>query len=418
VPATAPSLEERLVTTGRRVIVVVALGATQTIAWASSYYMPAILGRPIASALSMPTSVFFGLFSGALLLSAAVGPPVGRLIDRQGGRGLLAASNLVIGAGLLILAAAQGITGLAIAWAVLGVGIGMGLYDPAFAALTWLYGHGARNSITGITLIAGFASTIGWPLSALLLHEWGWRSACLVWAGLNMLMAAPLNWLSIPRHGIPEPLLEAQKETLAAAPPRGAMSILVFFFAASWFVQGAMAAHLPGLLQAAGASSVAAIAAASLVGPAQVGARIVEFGLLRSFHPISSARLASVLHPIGAAFLVVFGAPGIVAFALLHGAGNGMITIAKGTLPLAVFGPQGYGLRSGLLSAPARTLQAAAPFLFGLLLDGAGSGAVGLSAGLCLAAFGSLFLLRQRRAAAVQPSAAEAERKSLHGAVM
>jgi hypothetical protein len=165
-----------------------------------------------------------------------------------------------------------------------------------------------------------------------------------------------------------------------------------------------MAAHLPGLLQAAGASSSAAIAAASLVGPAQVGARIVEFRLLRSFHPISSARLASALHPIGAAFLVAFGAPGIIAFALLHGAGNGMITIAKGTLPLALFGPGGYGLRSGLLSAPARMLQAAAPFLFGLLLDRVGLGAVGLSAGLCLAAFASLFLLRPRAAVAAHPS--------------
>ena len=143
--------------TTSRVTVVVALGATQTIAWASSYYMPAILGGPIADALHLPASIFFGLFSAALLLSAAVGPSVGRLIDRHGGRGLLAASNLVIAAGLLFLAAAHGITGLAIAWTVLGVGIGMGLYDPAFATLSWLYGHDARSSITGITLIAGFA---------------------------------------------------------------------------------------------------------------------------------------------------------------------------------------------------------------------------------------------------------------------
>jgi MFS family permease len=383
--------------TTSRVTVVVALGATQTIAWASSYYMPAILGGPIADALHLPASVFFGLFSSALLLSAAVGPSVGRLIDRQGGRGLMAISNLVIAAGLLILAAAQDITGLAIAWAVLGVGIGMGLYDPAFATLTWLYGRDARSSITGITLIAGFASTIGWPVSALFLHELGWRPACLIWAGLNILLAAPLNWLTIPGQGMLEPLRETKTEIPTAASQRAGMPVLVFFFATTWFVQGAMAAHLPSLLQATGASSAAAIVAASLVGPAQVVARIVEFGLLRCVSPIFSARLAAALHPIGAVFLVVFGAPGIIAFALLHGAGNGMITIAKGTLPLAVFGPQGYGLRSGLLSAPARTLQAAAPFLFGLLLDRAGVGAVGLSAGLCLAAFGSLFLLRPRR---------------------
>ncbi len=389
---------------GGRVIVVAALGTTQTIAWASSYYMPAILGNPIAQTLHLPTSVFFGLFSGALLLSAVIGPSVGRLIDRQGGRGLLAASNLVIAAGLLILAATNGIAALVIAWVVLGIGLGMGLYDPAFAALSWLYGREARSAITGITLIAGFASTIGWPLSALLLHAWGWRVTCLIWAGLNILLAAPLNWLMIPRHERAAALTSTAAQSLTPDPPRAAMPILAFFFAATWFVQGAMAAHLPRLLQAAGASSTVAIAAAALVGPAQVGARIVEFSVLRSVHPIISARLASLLHPIGAVFLVVLGAPGIAAFALLHGAGNGMITIAKGTLPLALFGPQGYGLRSGLLSAPARVLQSGAPFLFGLLLDRVGIGAIGLSAGLCFAAFGSLFLLRLRRAAGASPA--------------
>jgi MFS family permease len=390
----------------RRAIVVAAIGSTQTIAWASSYYMPAILGAPIADALHLSSNVFFGLFSAALLLSAAVGPSVGRLIDRHGGRVLLAASNLVIAAGLAILAAAHGILGLAVAWAVLGVGIGMGLYDPAFAALTWLYGHEARSAITGITLIAGFASTIGWPASALFLHAMDWRAACLIWAGLNVLVATPVNWLTIPRYGTPAALPRVAAELPTAEPPHGAMSILAFFFAATWFVQGAMAAHLPGLLRAAGASPTAAIAAAALVGPAQVGARIFEFGLLRAFHPISSARIASCLHPIGAASLAIFGPPGIIAFALLHGAGNGMITIVKGTLPLALFGPGGYGLRSGLLSAPARVLQSAAPFLFGLLLIRAGVEAVWLSAGLCLAAFGSLFLLRRRKAVATRPSPA------------
>jgi MFS family permease len=390
----------------RRAIVVAAIGSTQTIAWASSYYMPAILGAPIAGALHLTTNVFFGLFSAALLLSAAVGPSVGRLIDRHGGRILLAASNLVLAAGLVILAAAHGIIGLVIAWAVLGVGIGMGLYDPAFAALTWLYGREARSAITGITLIAGFASTIGWPASSLFLHEFDWRAACLIWAGLNLLLAAPVNWFTIPRDGAPAALPQVATELPMAAPPREAMPILAFFFAATWFVQGAMAAHLPGLLRAAGASATTAIAAAALVGPVQVGARLVEFGLLRSFHPVTSARIASVLHPIGAAFLIVFGAPGIIAFALLHGAGNGMITIAKGTLPLALFGPHGYGQRSGLLSAPARVLQSASPFLFGLLLDRVGIGALGLSAGLCLAAFGSLFLLRPRSAVIARPSPA------------
>ena len=172
------------------------------------------------------------------------------------------------------------------------------------------------------------------------------------------------------------------------------MPILGFFFRRHPVRAGAMAAHLPGLLQTTGASATLAIGAAALVGPTQVAARIVEFGLLRSFHPLYSARIASMLHPIGAAILILFAAPGIVAFALLHSAGNGMITIAKGNLPLALFGPREYGLRSGTLSVAAGILQSAAPFLFGLLLDRVGIAVIGLSAGLCLSAFGSLLMLR------------------------
>jgi MFS family permease len=375
--------------------VVAVIGTTQTLAWASSYYLPAILGAPISASLGLPQSAFFAIFSGALLLSAALGPWVGRLIDRHGGRAVLAAAHAVLAAGLVLLAAAHGAAGLALAWTVLGVGIAMGLYDPAFAALTWLYGRAARGPITGITLIAGFASTIGWPLSAVLAHLFGWRIACLGWAGLNLALGAPLNWFLIPSaaRAAPQPVAAPVAERV---PPRGAMPVLAFYFSATWFVTGAMAAHLPELLQRAGASREAAIAAAALVGPAQVAARLVEFGLLRAFHPLLSGRLAALLHPIGAAILLLFGAPGAIPFALLYGAGNGMITIAKGSLPLALFGPAGFGRRSGVLSAPARLAQSAAPFLFGLLLASLGSRAVIVSAGLCLAAFAALLLLRPR----------------------
>ena len=188
-----------------RATVVAALGSTQTLAWASSYYLPAILGAPIATGLGLAPSVFFGIFSIALLLSAALGPAVGRFIDLRGGRGVMTASNLVLAIGLVLLSLSEGVIGLAVAWAVLALGITMGLYDPAFATLTRLYGNDARSAITGISLIAGFASTLGWPISAVLLHESGWRAACLIWAGLNILLAAPLNWLSIPRHSAPAP---------------------------------------------------------------------------------------------------------------------------------------------------------------------------------------------------------------------
>jgi len=280
----------------------------------------------------------------------------------------------------------------------------MGLYDPAFATLTRLYGRDARPAITGITLIAGFASTVGWPASAFFEHAFGWREACLIWAGLNLFVALPMNWLVLP---VAPPLASAPqraRDVPEAEPPRGAMPILAFYFAATAFVTGAMASHLPRLLEAAGATQTAAIAAGALVGPAQVAARLVEFGLLRAIHPVWSARLAAAMHPLGAIVLGITGAPGVALFAILHGGGNGMITIAKGTLPLAIFGPVGYGLRNGLLSVPARVALSAAPFIFGLMLDRVGLYAIALSAGLSVAAAFSLFLLRPQRA----PDAASA----------
>jgi hypothetical protein len=180
------------------------------------------------------------------------------------------------------------------------------------------------------------------------------------------------------------------------------MALLAFTFASAWFVTGAMAAHLPRLIEAAGASAAVAIAASTLVGPAQVAARVAEFGLLRRAHPLVSARIATALHPIGAALLLTLGAGplGAAAFALLHGAGNGLLTIARGTLPLAIFGPGSYGLRTGVLGAPARGAQAFAPVLFGLVLENAGAHwALVLSSSLMLSALVALLALRPARAA-------------------
>ena len=287
-------------------------------------------------------------------------------------------------AGLVLLARATDLTGLAAAWTLLGVGMGFGLYEAAFATAAGLYGRDARNAITGITLFAGFASTVGWPTSALFIDHFGWRGACLAWAALHLVIGLPMNWLLVPK---------AVPHTVEVAPPEAAqpgipwtMIILALVFGATWFIATAMAAHLPRLLQAMGATPAAAITAAALVGPAQVAARLVEFGLLRRLSPMIAARLATVLHPVGAVLLAMFGPVAAIPFVLLHGAGNGMLTIARGTLPLALFGPAGYGLRTGLLAAPARLLQGAAPLLFGLILDRAGPLAALLLSGTVMSA--------------------------------
>ena len=382
----------------RSTLTVAVIGTTQTLAWASSYYLPAILADPIAAGLGVSKALFFALFSASLLLQAAVGPMIGKAIDRHGGRGVLVLSNLVLAGGLGWLALTDGVVGLAGAWVLLGIGMALGLYDSAFATLTALYGLEARAPITGITLIAGFASTLGWPVSALLNQHFGWRGACLGWAAVNLLICLPMNRLLIPRPA--GPLRSAAAAEAGAPAPSNGMAVLAFVFGAVGFVTGAMAAHLPRLLELAGASAGAAIAAASLMGPAQVAARLFEFGVLKRLHPLVSTRLALLMHPLGAAFLGLFGGPAASIFALLHGAGNGLLTISRGTLPLALFGPAGYGLRTGIIAAPARVTTAAAPLLFGVLLDAMGTRALLISAGLSLTALGALALLRAQPAAA------------------
>ncbi|MFM7302660.1 MAG: MFS transporter, partial [Alphaproteobacteria bacterium] len=185
--------------------VVTVLGTTQTLAWGSSYYLPAILAAPIAEDLGLSRVMVFGVFSGSLLLTALLGPAAGRAIDQRGGRDVLTISNLIFIVGLLIMAFANGLPLLILSWFIIGISMAMGLYDAAFATLAGLYGKDARNSITGITLIAGFASTVGWPLSALMEAEWGWRGACLGWVALHLFVCLPLNRLLIPKAPPPPP---------------------------------------------------------------------------------------------------------------------------------------------------------------------------------------------------------------------
>lgn len=372
-------------TAAGRTRTVLMLGTAQTLAWASSYYLPAILAAPIARELGMGGATVFAAFSVGLVISAFLGPRAGRAIDRWGGRPVLALSSLVFALGLAGLGLAQGRWSLFAAWMVIGMGMAGGLYEAAFATLVKLYGRDARNVITGITLLAGFASTVGWPLSSALEASLGWRGACGVWAALHLLLGLPLN-LWLPRQGPPAPADAAAAEVALppaqrAVPLRSAL-LLALVFALTWFISTAMAAHLPGLLLASGVSLSVAVTAGALIGPAQVAGRLLEFGVLRRAHPLLSARLAGVLHPIGAAALALLGAPAAMLFAVLHGAGNGVLTIAKGTLPLALFGPQGYGERQGLLMVPARLAQALAPWLFGLCVQRWGAGALWISAAL------------------------------------
>src|SRR6202048_3991538 len=186
----------------RQLPIIVALGTTQTLAWASSYYLPAIRPDAIGRDLGVSSNWIFAAFSASLVISAMLGPRVGRQIDLVGGRQVLSISNLTLAAGLALLGWTYSIPVLIVAWLLLGVGMGFGLYDAAFGALGRIYGDAARRSITGITLIAGFASTVGWPLTAWGLETIGWRNTCFAWALAHILIGLPLNFFFLPRVNV------------------------------------------------------------------------------------------------------------------------------------------------------------------------------------------------------------------------
>jgi MFS family permease len=412
-----------------RTAVIAAIGTGQLLAWGSTFYLPAMLAEPMARDTGVAVPTVFLAFSVAMGGSALVGPWAGRTIDRWGGRPVLIATNLVFASGLAALAAASGPATLFAAWGLIGLAMGAGLYEAAFATVVRLYGSAARDAITGITLLGGFASTLGWPLSAWMEARWGWRGACVGWAMLHLLVALPLH-VSVPRAGSdggsgadggpagaaggnsaateagagsgpgsPGAAGEASAvrttTSLATGGERRTMVLLAFVFAATWFVTTAIAAHGPRVLQAAGAGAAAALAVGALIGPAQVAARLMQFGPLRRADPLRIARLASLGHPLGVGALLLAG-PGLApTFALLHGAGGGLMTIARGVLPLAFFGPVGYGARQGLLMLPTRIAQALAPFLSGLAIERWGAGALWGSAALGIAAWLALRALRR-----------------------
>lgn len=380
--------------------VILKLGFVQTLGYGSTYYLPAILAQSIAKDLLISPSYVFAALSLSLVIAALVAKRIGYCIDLYGGRSVLIASGVLFSMGLALLALAQSPWGLFLAWIVIGIGMAGGLYESAFSTLVQLYGDDARGSITGITLIAGFASTISWPLSAWMEAELGWRSACLVWALLHISIGIPLL-LSLPKNRLvfadPKPhSCDAEGSDQKIRVIKKEALLLGAVFAISWFVSTAIAAHLPRLLQHfSGLSLAGALAIATLMGPAQVVARLLELMLHKKVASLTCARLAMTCHPIGVCLLFMGAAPFAILFTLLHGMGNGMMTIAKGTLPLVIFGQSGYGQRLSQLSIASRLGQAIAPFLFGLLFDFSPDVAVLFSASLVSIGW---FLLLQLKA--------------------
>ncbi len=383
--------------------VVPALGITQILAWGSSFYLPAVLAKPIAAETGWPlTWVIAGLSLG-LLIAGLISPLVGRRIREFGGRPVLIASALLLAAGFSVLAAAPTLPVFIAGWAVMGLGMGAGLYDAAFSTLGRLYGHAARQHITTLTLFGGLASTACWPLSAFLLSKLGWRGTCGAYAAIQILIAMPIYMIAL-RGRVPPPTpVPKTPHPPGGIAGRALLLPLAVCITIAAMLSTVISVHLLTLLEARGLTLAAAVALGALVGPSQVGARFIEMMVSRYHHPIWTKTLAVSL-VAGGLLLLWIGLPLIPLCLMLYGAGIGLESIARATLPLALFGPADYAPIMGRIARPSLIAQAATPSIGALLIEHLGArgmlGAVTLLSLLNVGLVGALFL---RVAAARRP---------------
>ena len=349
---------------GSRLRITAALGIVQIFAWGSSFYLMSIVAAPVAADTGWRLGTVTAGLSVALLCGGLVSGRVGALIAVDGGRRVMAAGMGALALGLVLMASARAPGIWLLAWAVMGLGMGAGLYDAAFSTLGRIYGAGARRAITALTLWGGFASTICWPISAFLLETLGWRGTCLAYAAINLGLTAPLCWFGLPKlatlpdtgpHTGRNAHLRDRRYWLLAATGTILVSVTTI-----WLV------HLMTLLTALGHTLASAVALGTLIGPSQVGARVIEMLGRERHHPAWTLLVAVVLIAFGF-WALTSGLPAAAAL-IAFGAGNGIWSIARGSLPLALFGPRDYPRVMGHLAAPILAASALAPLAGSLLI--------------------------------------------------
>jgi MFS family permease len=378
------------------------LGVTQILAWGTIFYTPVLIVPLIAAERGWSISFAMGGFSVGLLAAGLIAPYVGRSIDRFGGHVVMTIGSLIGALGLALIVHAANRAAYLAVWVVLGIAMAASLYDSAFASLGRIFGVGARKPITALTLAGGFASTVSWPATHFLLEAVGWRGTYLVYAVLLACIAAPLHALALPRSRH-EAELHAHKDDVPAPakvlPPHGFTFILVASaFAIYAFVPSGLSAHLLAIFARSGIDAATVVWIGALFGPAQVGARLIEFTFGRNLHPLWVARfaLATLLFAFAMLLLLGVSTPLAAAFALMFGGANGLITITRGAVPLALFGASGYGRLMGRLAGPFLLMQAAAPLVMAFVVERTSdSAALALAGGFAAVALVCFVLIRR-----------------------
>jgi predicted MFS family arabinose efflux permease len=354
--------------------IVSALGVMQIFAWGSTFYLPAILGSSIAADTGWPLVWIVGSLSIGLVVAGLVSPTVGERIDKKGGRWVLSVSCGLLTLGLVVTGLSVNLWMYLAGWLILGVGMGTGLYDAAFASLGQMYGLKARSAITTLTLWGGFSSTVCWPLSAWLLEQVGWRATSLIYAGIMLLICLPLIRKVLPARVRPAMRMRVDAKSSAlqlSGAEQQQMQLVMMTLMIAGAIGALVSVHLLLLLSERELSLQQMVALGALIGPAQVAGRLLEAANRERHHPLWTLTISVALTACGL-ILLASGAEISALAIILYGAGNGIFSIAKGALPLYLFGTERYARIMGRLARPSMLAQALVPALVAWLLADAG----------------------------------------------
>jgi len=389
----------------------VSLGVSCAVAYGTIFYSFAILAPAIMADFGWSSALVYGAFSAALAGGGLASPLMGRLIDRFGARPVMSTGSVLVS---LLLAALSTVgtpfAFVALQFLMLFAGV-LILYDAAFAALAENHGIGARAQISVITLIAGFSSTLFWPLTSWLLASFGWRGTYLALAGITLALTLPVHLLLPSRAKIAARQMLASGHFAAEPPPldpaerRRAVIIMAIAFSCGSFTIMAVQAHYPRLLLEAGFGAAGAAFFAGCIGPFQVSARLVDMVFAQKYHPVRVGTIATLSMALGVTvlFFLAAGPTAAILFAVFYGAGQGMAHILWGNVPLALFGPKGYARLSGNLGSMRLLVGSAAPLAVALAGEHLGSGA-GTALIVAVAGLGFLMILPLLRYVRSQPS--------------
>jgi len=375
-----------------------ALGVTQIVGYGTLYYSFSILASGIAVEFGLAVEWVYGFMSLALLAGGVISPYAGGLADKHGAARVLSIGSVAAAAALAICGFANNAVVFLAGVILIELASAFVLYATAFALLAQTTGLQAQRSITYLTLIAGFASTIFWPVTTWLLQVMDWHQVYFLFAGLNLVVCLPLHlWLTrFARIAAARPADQVAAEPLAVADGSFIFALVVIGFSLSGFVSAAILFHIVPMLGMLGLGT-SGVLVATLFGPAQVAGRLVNMALGKDLPAPILAIVSAVMMPTALVVLALTAPalPGAIAFAIVFGLGTGLFSIVSGTLPLALFGQAGFGKRLGWISLGRLCLSAIAPFALSVALGALGPKPslwmLAVAGAICVGVFGEIW---------------------------